>query len=160
MKEVLHSALQTVFRNPVGLHLAGQQHRVPSAGAQTIKQLFASLPFLRQSGSSRTPWEQSGLCTPGASAPISTDLWGASLLVLAHSWTLGKPDYFGNLYAFHSPKKNWTSRLFHRNSVAPESQNQHSLLQVFWTREETCVVGPLLYLRNDRKEGSESVWLG
>lgn len=52
MKEVLRSALQTVFRNPVGLHLAGKQHPVPSLGAQTIKQLFASLTFLRQSGSS------------------------------------------------------------------------------------------------------------
>lgn len=52
MKEVLHSALQTVFRNPVGLHLAGKQQPVPSVGAQTIKQLFASLTFLRQSGSS------------------------------------------------------------------------------------------------------------
>lgn len=70
------SALQTVFRNPVGLHLAGKQHPVPSVGAQTIKQLFASLTFRRQSGSSWTPWEQSGLCTPGASAPISTDPWG------------------------------------------------------------------------------------
>lgn len=69
------SALQTVFRNPVGLHLAGKQHPVPRVGAQTIKQLFASLTFLRQSGSSWTPWEQSGLCTPGASAPISTDPW-------------------------------------------------------------------------------------